>query len=86
MRSSVAAILGIITLSFAIPANAQLGDALRRAQDKANKVKKAADIYTSWSPEQEHALGEASAAKACAPAKAPDIARTRKIARREAKD
>ena len=63
MRSSVAAILGIITLSFAIPANAQLGDALRRAQDKANKVKKAADIYTSWSPEQERALGEASAAK-----------------------
>jgi predicted Zn-dependent protease len=38
---------------------AQLGNVLKNAQ----KAKKAADIYTPWTPEQEQAIGQASAAK-----------------------
>jgi predicted Zn-dependent protease len=38
---------------------AQLGNVLKHAQ----KVKKAADIYTPWTPDQEQAIGQASAAK-----------------------
>ncbi len=38
---------------------AQLGSVLKNAQ----KAKKAADIYTPWTPEQEQAIGQASAAK-----------------------
>lgn len=49
--------------SAASPARAQLGDALRRAQNNAQKAKKAADIYTPWTADQEHAIGEASAAR-----------------------
>jgi len=38
---------------------AQLGNVLKNAQ----KAKKATDIYTPWTPEQEQAIGQASAAK-----------------------
>lgn len=41
----------------------QVGDVFRRAQDKANKAKKVSDIYKPWTPEEEHALGEAASAK-----------------------
>jgi len=56
--------IGFLILTFAAStASAQIGDALRRAQNNAQKAKKAADIYTAWSSEQEQAIGEASAAR-----------------------
>src|SRR5215468_10540092 len=56
-------LVSVILLGNATACYAQLGDALRRAQDKANKAKKVSDIYKPWTPEEEHALGEAAAAK-----------------------
>ena len=56
-------LIGLLILAYATPSNAQLGDAMRKIQDKANKAKKASDIYKPWTPEQEHALGEAASAK-----------------------
>src|SRR5215470_1179719 len=44
---------------FVQSSHAQLGGVLKNAQ----KVKKAADIYTPWTAEQEQAIGQASAAK-----------------------
>jgi len=44
---------------FAQASSAQLGNVLKNAQ----KVKKAADIYTPWTPDQEQAIGQASSAK-----------------------
>jgi predicted Zn-dependent protease len=49
----------LATAFFAQASSAQLGNVLKNAQ----KVKKAADIYTPWSPDQEQAIGQASAAK-----------------------
>jgi predicted Zn-dependent protease len=63
MRTLSGLLAGLIFLVAAPLNNAQVGDALRRAQDKAQKAKKVADIYKPWSPEQEHVLGEAAAAK-----------------------
>ncbi len=52
--------LGLLAATlFAQSSFAQLGNVLKNAQ----KAKKAADIYTPWSPEQEQAIGQASAAK-----------------------
>src|SRR5882672_2187374 len=52
--------LGLLAMTLlAQPSFAQLGGVLKNAQ----KVKKAADIYTPWTPEQEQAIGQASAAK-----------------------
>src|SRR6267154_4213004 len=52
--------LGLLaTILLAQPSFAQLGGVLKNAQ----RVKKAADIYTPWTPEQEQAIGQASAAK-----------------------
>ena len=53
----------LILIFAASTSRAQLGDALRKAQNNAQKAKKAADIYTPWTAEQEHAIGEASAAR-----------------------
>jgi predicted Zn-dependent protease len=56
--------VALLILTFgASTTRAQIGDALRRAQNNAQKAKKAADIYTPWTAEQEQAIGEASAAK-----------------------
>src|SRR5258705_1441033 len=63
MKKRCAAIAGVILLACAPAGTGQVGDVLRRAQDKAQKAKKAADIYKPWSPEQEHAIGEAASAK-----------------------
>jgi predicted Zn-dependent protease len=53
-------IFGLLTMMLlAQTAFAQLGGVLKNAQ----KAKKAADIYTPWTPEQEQAIGQASAAK-----------------------
>lgn len=49
----------LTTAIFAQMSFAQLGNVLKNAQ----KVKKAADIYTPWTPEQEQTIGQASAAK-----------------------
>src|SRR5215813_7158108 len=49
----------LLTIVLAQSSFAQLGNVLKNAQ----KVKKAADIYTAWTPEQEQAIGQASAAK-----------------------
>lgn len=49
----------LATTLFTQIASAQLGNVLKNAQ----KVKKAADIYTPWTPDQEQAIGQASAAK-----------------------
>jgi len=54
---TVACLAGLLCL--ASPVSAQLGEVLKKAQ----KVKKAADIYTPWTPDQEMAIGQASAAK-----------------------
>jgi len=52
--------LGLLaTTLFAQSSHAQLGGVLKNAQ----KAKKAADIYTPWTAEQEQAIGQASAAK-----------------------
>ena len=56
-------LIGLLILAYATPSNAQLSDAMRKIQDKANKAKKASDIYKPWTLEQEHALGEAASAK-----------------------
>jgi predicted Zn-dependent protease len=53
----------LLLTSAASTVRAQVGDVLRRAQNNAQKAKKAADIYTPWSAEQEQAIGEASAAR-----------------------
>ena len=59
-----AAILAcVMVMCGAAPTYGQVGEVWRRAQDKANKAKKVADVYKPWTPEQEHALGEAAAAK-----------------------
>lgn len=49
----------LIVALFAQTGSAQLGNVLKQAQ----KVKKATDIYTPWTPDQEMAIGQASAAK-----------------------
>jgi predicted Zn-dependent protease len=49
----------LATMVLAQSSFAQLGNVLKNAQ----KAKKAADIYTPWTPEQEQAIGQASAAK-----------------------
>ena len=49
----------LLAMLFAQAASAQLGNVLKQAQ----KVKKATDIYTPWTPDQEMAIGQASAAK-----------------------
>lgn len=49
----------LIASLFAQANSAQLGNVLKQAQ----KVKKATDIYTPWTPDQEMAIGQASAAK-----------------------
>lgn len=49
----------LIATFFAQTSSAQLGNVLKQAQ----KVKKATDIYTPWTPDQEMAIGQASAAK-----------------------
>jgi predicted Zn-dependent protease len=60
MRTKLIAVTVLLaSLLFSLPAAAQLGDIIKKAQ----KVKKAVDIYTPWTPEQETAIGEASAAK-----------------------
>lgn len=52
-----------VTALTALPARAQLGDVLRRTQEKANKAKQVKNIYTDWSADQERTIGQASAAK-----------------------
>ena len=51
--------LALIVLVAITPASAQFGDILK----KAEKAKKVSDTFTPWTPEQERAIGEASAAK-----------------------
>lgn len=52
--------LGLLaTTLFVHSSHAQLGGVLKNAQ----KAKKAADIYTPWTAEQEQAIGQASSAK-----------------------
>ena len=53
----------VLTLSLAVPLRAQFGDIVRKAQKVQEKAKKASDIYTPWTDDQERAIGEASAAK-----------------------
>jgi len=53
-------LFGLLTTTLLAQSSfAQLGGVLKNAQ----KAKKAADIYTPWTPEQEQAIGQASAAK-----------------------
>jgi beta-barrel assembly-enhancing protease len=53
-------LLGLLAASFlSQSSHAQLGGVLKNAQ----KAKKAADIYTPWTAEQEQAIGQASATK-----------------------
>jgi predicted Zn-dependent protease len=53
----------VLSLSFAVPLHAQFGDILNKAKKVQDKAKKASDIYTPWTDDQERAIGEASAAK-----------------------
>jgi len=59
MKPTKLSIALLVTTFFTQTTFAQLGNVLKNAQ----KVKKASDIYTPWTPEQEQALGQASAAK-----------------------
>jgi beta-barrel assembly-enhancing protease len=52
-----------LTASFAAPLHAQFGDLVKKAQKVQEKAKKASDIYTPWTDDQERVIGEASAAK-----------------------
>jgi predicted Zn-dependent protease len=63
MKKVLVLLAGALFVSCAPGTNAQVGDVLRRAQDKAQKAKKVADIYKPWTADQEHALGEAASAK-----------------------
>ena len=63
MKKLLLMMAAIISATWVPVGNAQVGDVLRRAQDKAQKAKKVADIYKPWTPEQEHAVGEAAAAR-----------------------
>lgn len=56
---AMASVFGLLLSALAPAGSAQFGDVLKKAQ----KVKKAVDIYTPWTPEQEQAIGQASAAK-----------------------
>lgn len=56
---TIALVVALMVLLAAAPANAQFGDILK----KAEKAKKVSDTFTPWTPEQERAIGEASAAK-----------------------
>jgi predicted Zn-dependent protease len=58
-RISLQLTLLILTMLMVQHAWAQFGSLI----DKAKKIKKGADIVTPWSPAQESAIGEASAAK-----------------------
>ncbi|HMI53842.1 MAG TPA: M48 family metalloprotease [Candidatus Saccharimonadales bacterium] len=63
MRTLKFTFLLLVSGIVAHPAHAQLGDAIRKAQNNASKAKRVANIYTPWSAEQERVIGEASAAK-----------------------
>src|SRR5215471_365620 len=59
MKLSKLLFVPLLAAFFAQAGSAQLGNVLKQAQ----KAKKAADIYTPWTPDQEMAIGQASAAK-----------------------
>jgi predicted Zn-dependent protease len=67
MRTVTTILVLALTLSFAPPLQAQLGDLIKKTQKVQDKVrdkaKKASDIYTPWTDDQERVIGEASAAK-----------------------
>jgi predicted Zn-dependent protease len=50
-------------LASSLLASAQFGDILRKSRTATDKAKKVADATAVWTPEQEKAIGEASAAK-----------------------
>ncbi len=56
MRRLRSSLLVLLVLLLAAPAPAQFGDLF-------GKLKKAKDVFTPWTPEQEQAIGEATAAK-----------------------
>ena len=63
MKKLSAAVACVVLLSCAPVSKGQVGDVFRRAQEKAQKAKKVADIYKPWTPDQEHVLGEAASAR-----------------------
>lgn len=63
MRTRKFVILLLAIGFLAASAEAQLGDAIRRAQTHADKAKTVAGIYTPWTADQERTIGQASAAK-----------------------
>ena len=56
-------VCALLSALLSTPLFAQLGDLVRKAQKVQEKAKKASDIYTPWSDDQERTIGEASAAK-----------------------
>jgi beta-barrel assembly-enhancing protease len=52
-----------VAIRYASPCEAQLGDVLNKAGQVAKRGKKAVDIYTPWTAEEEEQAGSASAAK-----------------------
>jgi beta-barrel assembly-enhancing protease len=64
MRRTTSLSLAIaIALATSTIAHAQFGDILNRGKKASDKAKKVADATAVWTPEQEQAIGEASAAK-----------------------
>jgi predicted Zn-dependent protease len=67
VATSKAIVVLTLVLSFAVPLHGQFGDIVNKAkkvQDKVgDRAKKASDIYTPWTSDQERVIGEASAAK-----------------------
>lgn len=63
MRTAKFFFLLLVAGIFSCPTQAQLGDAIRKAQNNASKAKRVANIYAPWSADQERVIGEASAAK-----------------------
>lgn len=63
MRILILLCVTALTIHYASPCEAQLGDVMNKVGQVAKRGKKAADIYTPWTSEQEEQAGSASAAK-----------------------
>jgi beta-barrel assembly-enhancing protease len=63
MRTLILLCVTALAFRFVSPCEAQLSDVLNKVGDAAKRGKKAKDIYTPWSAEQEQQAGVASAAK-----------------------
>ena len=60
MKNKICSLVILLTIFMVGPSHAQFGDLLKKGVEKAKRAK---DTFQPWSPEQEDAIGQASAAK-----------------------